>query len=222
MREREGKLSRPKGNKAFTNCRYPLSLEFSVELIRNVEIQPRYLLGHNSKFQTPKQQIPICKEDLDLFKKRYIEKKQLAPMANQFAGKWLVFGIDLITIAVSFFLAYLLRFNLSMNFDVSDMIWQLPLILLFGAIAFLISGSHKGEFRYSVMQDIYTCFTAIFLSSILLILFVILIRNLEVFSELMIPLSIIILYGMLAFIGLTISRLAYKVFFHAPVSNGLK
>jgi hypothetical protein len=53
-------------------------------------------------------------------------------MATRFASKWLVLGIDLLTIAVSFVLAYFIRFNLTMNFDVSKLALQLPMGFLQG------------------------------------------------------------------------------------------
>ncbi|MGB5698740.1 MAG: polysaccharide biosynthesis protein, partial [Muriicola sp.] len=70
-------------------------------------------------------------------------------MATRFASKWLVLGIDLFTVAVSFILAYFIRFNLNMNFDLSILVLQLPLVVLIALIAFLITGSYKGVFGYA-------------------------------------------------------------------------
>lgn len=67
-------------------------------------------------------------------------------MSTRFTGKWLVLSIDLITVAVSFFLAYLIRFNFNLNFDMSNLVIQLPVVVLITLMAFLITGSYKGAF----------------------------------------------------------------------------
>lgn len=133
-------------------------------------------------------------------------------MTTQFESKWLVPGIDLITVAVSFFLAYLIRFNLNLNFDVSKLWIQLPAVVLITLMALLITGSYKGEFRHIGSMDVSNIFKAICLSSILLILLIAINRKLGVFAEFSIPISIIIIFGLLSFVGLTASRYLFKIF----------
>jgi hypothetical protein len=76
-------------------------------------------------------------------------KQNLINMATRFASKWLLLGIDIFITGISFFLAYLIRFNLSMNFDISKMVLQLPLVVLIVMVALLITGSYKEAFRHS-------------------------------------------------------------------------
>lgn len=127
-------------------------------------------------------------------------------MATQFENKWPVLGFDLVTVAVSFFLAYLIRFNFSLSFDVSKLAIQLPGIVLIALIAFLITGSYKGEFRYSGTRDISNIFKAICLLCVLLFLLMVINRHLGIFPEFSIPLSIIIIFSLLSFLGLIASR----------------
>jgi FlaA1/EpsC-like NDP-sugar epimerase len=136
-------------------------------------------------------------------------------MATRFASKWLVLGIDLLTIAVSFVLAYFIRFNLTMNFDVSKLALQLPM-------AFLITGSYKGVFGYAGVRDVNNIFKAISLSTVIVIMFILINRTLEIYLELIIPLSIIIIYGLLSFVGLTSSHYVLKVVYNAIVNKNLK
>ena len=132
-------------------------------------------------------------------------------MATRFASKWLVLGIDLFTIAVSFVLAYFIRFNLTMNFDVSILALQLPIVVLIALMAFLITGSYKGVFGHTSVRDVNNIFKAICLSSILLILLIVINRILENYLEFSIPLSIIFIYGLLSFVGLRGSHYVFKV-----------
>ena len=139
-------------------------------------------------------------------------------MATRFISKRLLLGIDLFVISISFFLAYLIRFNLSMSFDVSKMAQQLPLVVLIALMALLITGSYKGKFRHTGIRDVYHIFKAICLGSLVIILVNVIIRKLEFSTGFSIPLSIIILYTLLSWVGLTASRYLYLVF-HSTLIN---
>ncbi|MGB3145911.1 MAG: hypothetical protein WBB24_17570, partial [Maribacter sp.] len=57
-------------------------------------------------------------------------QKYLAYNAQRYASQWLVLLIDLCTIGFAFILSYLIRFNLTLNFEVENLVMQLPLILI--------------------------------------------------------------------------------------------
>ena len=61
----------------------------------------------------------------------------------RYASKWVVLLIDLGIVAIAFMLSYLIRFNLTLNFEVDKLVFQLPLVLLVAMISFLITGSYK-------------------------------------------------------------------------------
>jgi len=143
-------------------------------------------------------------------------------MTTWFANKWFVLGIDLFTIAVSFVLAYFIRFNLSMNFDLSLLALQLPMVVLIALIAFLITGTYKEVFGNTGDRGIYTVFKAIGLSGTLLILLIITNRSLGFNPGFSIPLSIIIIYSLLSLVGLTVSHYVFKVVHNAVVNKNLK
>ncbi|MCE2613911.1 hypothetical protein LVD13_13105 [Flavobacteriaceae bacterium D16] len=143
-------------------------------------------------------------------------------MATWFTNKWLILGIDLLTIAVSFVLAYFIRFNLSMNFDLSVLALQLPMVVLIALMAFLITGSYKGVFRHTGVRDVNTIFKAICLSSVLIILLTIINRNLWIYPEFNLPLSIILIYSLLSLLGLTGSHYLLKVLYNVIVNKNLK
>ena len=140
---------------------------------------------------------------------------------SRFASKWLVLTIDLMTVGISFVLSYLIRFNLTFNFDVSNLLWQLPIVVAIALVAFLATGSYKGVVRHTGVRDVYNIFNAICLSSIITILFIVANRQWGFFPDFSIPLSIIIINSLLAFVGLTASRYVFKVLYSNLVNKNL-
>ncbi|MCO5723339.1 polysaccharide biosynthesis protein [Robiginitalea marina] len=146
----------------------------------------------------------------------------IANTATRFASKWLVLAIDLVTFGVTFVLAYLIRYNLTFNFDVSQFWYQIPFMLGVGVLAFLITGSYKGVVRHTGVRDVYNIFNAICLASILTILVILANRTWAVVPEFKIPLSIIIIHSLMAFLGLTASRYVFKVLYNNLVSKDIR
>ena len=137
-------------------------------------------------------------------------KGYLVNNAHKYASKWLVLLIDVCMIAVSFVLSYIIRFNLTLDFDIDKLIIQLPIISLISMASFVFTGSHKGVVRHTGVRDVYNIFNAICLSSILLISMVLFNRELGVFENFTVPLGIIIIHSLLSFVALTSSRYVFK------------
>lgn len=146
--------------------------------------------------------------------KKYILKK-----SNRYASKWLVLAIDTLAIALAFILSYIIRFNLSFNFDVSKLLVQLPFVMLIGAAALVVTGSHKGFIRHTGIKDVYNIFNAICLSSILIIFIIIFNRHFGYVDGFTIPLSIIIIHSLISLVGLTTARYVFKAMYHNMVSK---
>lgn len=141
---------------------------------------------------------------------------------NRFASKWIVLAIDVIMVSVCFILSYCIRLNLTFDFDVNKLLVQLPLVCLITSISFLIIGSYKGVIRHTGVRDVYNIFNTICLSSILLIIMVLINKQLDVLENFTIPLSIIIIYSLLSFIGLTASRFVFKSMYNAILKKDIK
>ncbi|WP_339654695.1 nucleoside-diphosphate sugar epimerase/dehydratase [uncultured Maribacter sp.] len=137
-------------------------------------------------------------------------QKYLAYNTEKYASKWLVLAIDLVTIACAFILSYLIRFNLTLDFEVENLLLQLPLVLITSLVAFLIVGSYKGVVRHTGVRDVYNIFNTVCFSSILVIFIVLANRQLEILNQFTIPLSIIIINSLITFIALTASRFVFK------------
>ncbi|HET8735944.1 MAG TPA: SDR family NAD(P)-dependent oxidoreductase, partial [Pricia sp.] len=149
-------------------------------------------------------------------------KEYLVSNAHRYASKWLVLIIDVCMIAVSFVLSYLIRFNLTLDFDIDKLFIQLPIISVIAAAAFLFTGSHKGVVRHTGIRDVYNIFNAICLCSILLITIVLFNRELGILEDFTVPLSIIVIHSLLSFIALTASRYVFKSLYDNLMTHGFR
>ncbi|MEL6917712.1 MAG: polysaccharide biosynthesis protein, partial [Bacteroidota bacterium] len=146
-------------------------------------------------------------------------KNYLVSNAHRYASKWLVLGIDVFTISIAFILSYLIRFNLTLNFDIDKLVVQLPIISFISLMSFLFTGSYTGVVRHTGVRDVYNIFNAICLSSILAIFMVIVNRQLNLMEDFTIPLSIIIIHSLISFIALTASRYVFKTVYYNLVKK---
>ncbi|MDO6807538.1 nucleoside-diphosphate sugar epimerase/dehydratase [Zobellia galactanivorans] len=149
-------------------------------------------------------------------------KDYLVSNAHKYASKWLVLAIDVVMISISFVLSYIIRFNLTLDFEIERLFVQLPIIALIGLASFIFTGSHKGVIRHTGVRDVYNIFNAICLSSILLISMVLFNRELGVFENFTVPLGIIIIHSLLSFVALTASRYVFKALYNNLMARDFK
>ena len=101
-------------------------------------------------------------------------KRILQNSTDKYASRWLVLAIDLVLVVQTFVLAYLIRFNFSLDFNVKDFFIQQPIVILVALVSFLIVGSYKGVVRHTGVKDAMNVMFAVSLVAFLLILMVIL------------------------------------------------
>lgn len=127
-----------------------------------------------------------------------------------YTSKWIVLFIDVTIILQTFFLAYLIRFNFSLNFDGHHFIYQMPLIALFALISILLVGSHKGIIRHTGINDAVRVFYATALFTMITTIMVFIIRKINIFTGFSIPLSIIAIHFLLSVVALIASRFIFR------------
>ncbi|MFS4469266.1 polysaccharide biosynthesis protein [Maribacter sp. 2210JD10-5] len=140
-------------------------------------------------------------------------RKYLSYNAQKYASKWLVLAIDLVTVGLSFILSYVIRFNLTLNFEVENLLVQLPVIVFCALLSFVAVGSYKGVIRHTGVRDVYNLFNAICLSSIIMIFLIMINRQVLFLDNFTIPLSIIIINSLISFVALTSSRYIFKAIY---------
>ncbi|MGB1219807.1 MAG: polysaccharide biosynthesis protein [Flavobacteriales bacterium] len=129
---------------------------------------------------------------------------------NNYASKWLVLLVDAVLVALAFVIAYLVRFNLSLNFRLSDLYTQLPVVVFVALLSCLIVGSYKGIIRHTGTKDAYNVFLSTTLMLGITAVLVVLDRLFGVYESFSIPISIVLIHYFLNTIILIASRFLFK------------
>ena len=111
--------------------------------------------------------------------------------------RWIVLLIDLYIVSNTFILAYFVRFNLNFEFDTSQLVVQLPIIVLFSLFSFLIVGSYKGIVRHTGFRDSLNIILAVVILLGFLVVFVLVNRTIEIIPSFTIPISILVIHFLL-------------------------
>jgi FlaA1/EpsC-like NDP-sugar epimerase len=80
--------------------------------------------------------------------------KFLYKMSEKYASKWLVLLFDICICLTTFFLAYLIRYNFKLDFDLDLLLKQVPFVIVTAVVSFISVGSHKGVVRFTGFRDI--------------------------------------------------------------------
>ncbi len=136
-----------------------------------------------------------------------------------YTSRWIVLMIDISISLQAFFLAYLVRFNFTLNFGPFDFLNQLPLIIIVTLGSFLIVGSFKGIVRHTGSKDAINIFWAVTLLMVVLFTVSLTTRNYDIYTIYSIPLSIIFIHYLLNIVLLISSRFIFKSLFNRIVTN---
>ena len=130
---------------------------------------------------------------------------------KRYLPRWIILSFDMTTVLITFFIAYMLRFDFNLTqienyFDLKQLLLIIP-SFLFG---FLVTNSYSGILRYSTTMDITRVIFSLSLGGFILYFTHRLFRyyNPEFFS--IIPLTVIIIQFTLATLVLLTSRLIIK------------
>jgi FlaA1/EpsC-like NDP-sugar epimerase len=146
-------------------------------------------------------------------------KRILQNTTDKYASRWLVLAIDLVLVVQTFVLAYLIRFNFSLDFNVKDFFIQQPIVILVALVSFLIVGSYKGVVRHTGVKDAMNVMFAVSLVAFLLIIMVILNNTINIYSGFTIPFSIITIHYLLNLVLLIASRFVFKITYRKLMSE---
>ncbi len=138
-------------------------------------------------------------------------KNYFSHFSQKYISRWLVFGFDILTVLSTFFIAYVIRFNFTLNFDLKQFLIQLPFLAIVAGTSFLVIGSFKSVIRHTGFTDVVNLFKSISLMSAICIACVIINRSSDTIPGFTIPLSIIVMHALLSFVVLSASRLLLKM-----------
>ena len=140
---------------------------------------------------------------------------------SAYTSRWIVLLIDISMSLQGFFLAYLIRFNFSLNFGTYNFLGQLPYVAIVSLVSFLIIGSFKGIVRHTGTKDAINIFWSVTLIAITLLLISFIVNKYDFHRILYIPFGIIIIHYLLNIIFLISSRFIFKYLFDRII-NGYK
>lgn len=83
-----------------------------------------------------------------------MDKKWLHNIKQRYASKWLVLLVDVAIVAVTLFLAYIIRYDFKLSFNIFTVLRQVPVVVIAGVLSFLLVKSHKGVVRYTGFRDV--------------------------------------------------------------------
>ncbi|WBX70709.1 polysaccharide biosynthesis protein [Tenacibaculum retecalamus] len=140
-------------------------------------------------------------------------KKIVLKAFERYTSRWIVLIVDLILICFSFILAYAVRFNASLNFDVDNLYYQIPFISTIALISFLSVGSYKGIIRHTGTRDAFNVFIGTTLLSTITISTILINNIFKIIPNFTIPKSIVIIHYLISVLLLVISRYVFKAFY---------
>ena len=124
-------------------------------------------------------------------------------------SRWLAFAHDILWIPIAILLAYWLRFNLG---AIPNQYWSGLLLIFFVSIpiqtiCYWYFGLYRGIWRFASIPDLFRILKAVIAGVSLTLLCIFLLNRLEG-----VPRSILVLFPLLLFIGLSAPRLLYRWF----------
>jgi FlaA1/EpsC-like NDP-sugar epimerase len=140
-------------------------------------------------------------------------RKFFLKILEKYASRWVVLGVDLLLVSISFLLAYFIRFSASLQFETGQLLKQLPVVIVISLISFILVGSYKGIVRHTGIGDAFNVFIGTTILSFLLG-FVVLVSHIFSFNAIFtIPISIILIHYLVTVFVLVTSRFVFKAIF---------
>ena len=133
---------------------------------------------------------------------------------DRHASKWFVLCVDIAIVVFNFILTYIIRFGIGFDLEESNILYQLPIIVLCSLISFLFIGSYKGIIRQAGLQDAYSLFLSVSTLLAMCSMLVLSSRMSWLPEEFNIPISVIDMHYLLNIITLITSRIVFKYCYH--------
>ncbi|WP_338733805.1 polysaccharide biosynthesis protein [Mangrovimonas cancribranchiae] len=146
-------------------------------------------------------------------------KNILRKLSNRYASKWLVLLFDLCIVGLTFFIAYIIRYNFNLDFDFKLFLKQVPFVLVAAIISFLSVNSHKGVVRFTGVNDVVNLIIGINIIATILIVSTFLSRKFNFNNTFDIPGSIIYIHLLLNVLILVGAKFVVKSIYKSIVTN---
>ncbi|WP_139956318.1 polysaccharide biosynthesis protein [Flavicella sediminum] len=148
-------------------------------------------------------------------------RSYLSNYAHKNVSRWMVLCIDVFLVVQTFFIAYFIRFNFSVDFDVYRLFYDIPVIAILAFVSFFLIGSYKGVIRQTGLRDALNVYIGVSLFACLLALIVLLNKWFNFRPYFTVPIVIIVIHYLLNIIFLITSRFVFK-FIYRKIASDLK
>ncbi|TJY33439.1 polysaccharide biosynthesis protein [Pontimicrobium aquaticum] len=146
-------------------------------------------------------------------------KNGLYNISQRYASKWLVLLFDVCIVLFTFFLAYLIRYNFRLDFEIKKFFGEIPFVALNAIISFLIVGTHKSVVRFIGIKDVINVIIGVNILATILLVVTFLTRQFDFFISYDIPGSIIYIHLLLNILLLISSKFFIKASYKAIISG---
>ncbi len=132
---------------------------------------------------------------------------------NKYASRWVVLFVDVFLMCIGFIFAYTIRFNISFDFETTNLFHQIPLVVIASLFSFLLVGSYKGIIRHTGTKDVINVFIGVSIFSFVITVTVVFNQLFDLFPPFTVPKGIILIHYLVSIFLLIISRYIFKSFF---------
>ncbi len=146
-------------------------------------------------------------------------KNGLYNISQRYASKWLVLLFDVCVVLFTFFIAYLIRYNFRLDFDLRSFFAVLPFVAVNAIISFFIVGTHKGVVRFIGLKDVINIIIGVNILATILLIETFLTRQFNFFISYDIKGSIIYIHLLLNILFLISSKFFIKASYKAIISG---
>jgi FlaA1/EpsC-like NDP-sugar epimerase len=147
--------------------------------------------------------------------------EKIFSFSKRHVPRWVVLLIDICICLISYFLAFVLRFNFKLGEEeIVQAFRLLPFLFFVRLISFYITKTYSGIIRYTGSQDAIRIFIALTGGTVFMML-----SNITAYlisGKVLIPSSIIIIDYLISMMAMTSTRLAYKILYHQIKSDSPK
>ncbi|MFC2110133.1 polysaccharide biosynthesis protein [Bacteroidota bacterium] len=139
--------------------------------------------------------------------------------AQKNASRWLVLCIDVFLVIQTYFLAYFIKFNFSFQFELEQLFYAIPIVVVLATLSFLMTGSYKGIIRHTGIKDALNVYVGVSLLCGFMVLSVLVNKSFGFYRAFEIPISVIVIHYLLNIILLITSRFVFKTLYRNIISN---
>jgi FlaA1/EpsC-like NDP-sugar epimerase len=145
--------------------------------------------------------------------------KLLRKISQKYASKWLVLLFDVIVVLFTLVASYFIRYNFKFDFDLFDVLKQMPFVSLAAIISFILVGSHKGVVRYTGFRDVVNIVIGANILATILLITTFISRKFQINSVLEFSGSIIYIHLLLNFLFLIGAKFFVKSVYHNLIKD---